>query len=152
MANLGGFNAAEVSPQTEFAPLPAGKYLAVITESESKATQKGGELLALTFEVTEGEYKGRKLWARLNLVNASDEAVKIARSELSAICHAVGVMKPNDSCELHNIPLVLKVIVEKRKDTGDMTNRIKSYESRSAASAATPRPASAGGPAPWARS
>ena len=39
MANLNGFDANEVDPATSFDPIPAGKYLAVIAESEMKATK-----------------------------------------------------------------------------------------------------------------
>ncbi len=70
MANLNNFNANNVEPQTEFDAIPAGKYLAVITSSEMKPTKSGnGAYLELTFDVIEGEFKGRKLWARLNLDN-----------------------------------------------------------------------------------
>src|SRR5687768_10917949 len=104
MANLGNFNAHEVDPNSQFDPVPAGKYLAVITASEAKPTRSGkGSFLELTFEILEGDYKGRKLWARLNLENPSEMAVKIARAELSAICHATGVMQPKDSMELHDL-------------------------------------------------
>ena len=39
-------------------------------------------------------------------------AVKIARAELSAICRAVGVMAPNDSVELHDLPLVMRYTLD----------------------------------------
>ena len=55
------------------------------------------------------EFKGRNLWARLNLDNPNEIAVKIARAELSALCRAVGVLEPKDSVELHNLPLVISV-------------------------------------------
>ena len=80
MANLNGFDANEVEPTTTFEPLPAGKYLAAITESEMKPTKSGsGSYLQLTFTILEGEYKNRVLWARLNLNNPNATAVKIAR-------------------------------------------------------------------------
>ena len=69
--------------------------------------------------------KNRLLWARLNLDNPNATAVQIARAELSAICRAVGVLAPNDSVELHNLPLVIHVRCKKRKDTGELTNEIK---------------------------
>jgi len=134
MANLHGFNAHEVEPTTEFEAIPAGKYLAVITESETKPTKSGtGSYLQFTFEILEGPHKGRHLWARLNLDNPNDTAVKIARAELSAICRAVGVMAPNDSVELHNLPLMITVRCKKRQDTGEITNEIKGYEKKGAA-------------------
>lgn len=134
MADLRGFDANTVEPTTEFDPVPAGKYLAVITESEFKPTKSGnGSYLELTFEILDGHYKGRKLWSRLNLDNPNDTAVKIARAELSAVCRAVGVMSPNDSVELHNLPLTISVRCKKRADTGDITNEIRGYEKKGAA-------------------
>ena len=102
MADLNGFNANDVEPTGNFEAIPAGKYLAAITDSETKPTKTGaGSYLQLSFTVLEGEYKNRVLWARLNLANPNQTAVQIARGELSAICRAVGVMTPRDSAELH---------------------------------------------------
>ena len=135
MANLTGFDARTVEPTTDFEPIPADKYLAIIAESEMKATKAGnGSYLELVFQVIEGQYKGRKLWARLNLENPNATTVQIARSELSAICRATGVMTPKDSVELHNLPLLITVKCKKREDTGDVVNEIKGYAKKEAAS------------------
>ena len=153
MANLNGFDATTVDPNVGFDPIPAGKYLAVITDSVMKATKAGtGEYLELTFEVIDGPYKGRKLWDRLTLNHPNDLTVQIARGMLSAICRAVGVMKPKDSLELHNLPLVVSVSMKNREDTGEPTNVIKGYAERD--TAAGPRPAVAaanGNTPPWKR-
>ena len=46
-----------------------------------KPTKTGnGQYLQLAFEIIEGEYKNRKVWARLNLENANADAVRIARA------------------------------------------------------------------------
>ncbi len=132
MADLNGFNANEVEPNTAFEAIPAGKYLAAITESEMKPTKNGGgSYLQLTLTILEGEYKGRVVWARLNLVNPNQTAVKIAQGELSAVCRAVGVMTPKDSCELHNIPMLITVKVKKREDNGELSNEVKGFEPKS---------------------
>jgi len=134
MANLGNFNANEVEPSASFDPLPAGKYLAAVTASEMKPTKSGnGSYLEMELTILEGEYKDRKVWDRLNLNNPNATAVKIARSELSAICHAVGVLSPKDSVELHNLPLVITVKLKKREDTGEMTNEVKGYAKKESA-------------------
>ncbi|MCY2928197.1 MAG: DUF669 domain-containing protein [Planctomycetota bacterium] len=134
MADLNGFNANEVEPTASFEAIPAGKYLAAITESEMKPTKNGsGSYLQLTLTILEGEYKGRVVWARLNLANPNQTAVKIAQSDLSAVCRAVGVMTPKDSCELHNIPLLITVKVKKREDNGELTNEVKGFEPKAAA-------------------
>jgi len=144
------FNAHEIEPTTDFDPVPAGKYLAVITDSELKPNKAGtGSYLQLTLQIIEGEYKGRSLWARLNLDNPNATAVKIARAELSAICRAVGVMTPKDSVELHDLPLVIKVKCKKRPDTGEVTNELAGYE-RKDAMAGKPVQAATDTP-PWRR-
>jgi len=54
MATL-NFNANEVPPAEALEAVPAGKYIAVITESEVKPTKSGtGHFLELTFEIIEG--------------------------------------------------------------------------------------------------
>jgi hypothetical protein len=128
MPNLSGFNANEVEPSTGFEVIPAGKYVAVITDSEVKKNKAGtGSYLQFTFQVIEGEYKNRLLWARLNLDNPNATAVKIARAELSAICRAVGVLQPKDSCELHDLPLVVTVKCKNPKGSDEVVNEIKGY-------------------------
>jgi hypothetical protein len=150
MADLRGFDANQVEPTTDFEPIPAGKYLAVITESEMKANKAGtGHYLQLTFEILDGPCKGRRLWSRLNLANPNSMAVQIARAELSAVCRAVGVLAPNDSADLHNLPLVVHVKCRKRDDTGEITNEIKGYAKKE--SSTTAQPAVNSTP-PWRRS
>jgi hypothetical protein len=158
MANLNGFNANDVEPNSLFEPIPAGKYLAAITASETKQTRNGdGSYLELTLSILEGDFKGRVLWARLNLDNPNATAVKIARGDLSAICRAVNVMQPKDSTDLHNLPLVISVKLKKRVDNDELTNEIKGFEpkqspgtSSTSSSQSSQKPAS-DGPAPWKR-
>ena len=133
MANLNGFDATKIDPATDFEPIPAGRYPAIITNSEMKSTKSGtGAYLELTFQVIDGQHKNRLLWSRLNLENPNVQAVQIANAELSALCRAVGVMQPKDSIELHNLPLVVTVKIKKREDTGDLTNEIKGYAKKEA--------------------
>jgi hypothetical protein len=150
MADLRGFDANHVEPTSDFEPVPPGKYLAVITDSEMKANKAGtGHYLQLTFQVIEGDYKNRLLWSRLNLDNPNSQAVQIARAELSAICRAVGVLAPNDSAELHNLPLVIHVKCRKRDDTGEIANEIKGFSKKEMPASA---PSSANQTPPWRRS
>ena len=133
MADLRGFDANTVEPATPFETIPAGKYLAVISASEMKPNKAGtGQFLELIFTIVEGEHKNRQVWGRLNLENPNELAMKIAQAELSALCRAVGVLTPNDSVELHNLPLVIKVRCKRRKDTDEIVNEIGGYEKREA--------------------
>lgn len=148
------FDANTVEPSSGFSPIPAGKYVAVITDDEMKDTRNGsGRYLQLTFEIVEGEYSGRKLWTRLNLENANMEAVKIARADLSAICRAVNVMQLQDTVQLHNLPMVITVRLKKNKETEEMQNEIKGYENKQsyAPGATASAPAAQTATAPWAR-
>jgi Protein of unknown function (DUF669) len=153
MADLTGFDANDVDPRGDFEPLPEGSYLAVITDSDMKENKAGtGRYLKLTFQVADGPHKGRLLWEQLNLHHPNELAVKIARAELSAICRAVGVMAPQDSGELHDLPLVIRVRCMKRKDTGDLVNVIKGYgkPETTAATTTAARPSPSSTP-PWRR-
>ena len=146
------FNATEVEPSAGFDVIPAGKYNAVISDSEMKDTRSGtGRYLQLEFEIIDGEFKNRKLWARLNLENPNADAVRVAHADLSAICRAVNVLTPKDSLELHNLPLVITVRCKKNQDD-EMTNEIKGYAPKASAKASTSAPQTgADNNPPWAR-
>ena len=131
MSNLSAynFNAEEVEPSSSFDPIPAGWYTAIISNSEMKATRDGyGEYLSLTLQIIEGQYENRLVFARLNLKNANDKAVDIARKDLAAICRAVGVMSPQASEELHDIPLMIKVKVRAASGDYEASNDIGGYK------------------------
>ena len=122
------FNAEEVEPNKGFDLLPPGDYQAVISESEEKATKDGkGSYLQLTFVVTAGEFANRKVWSRLNLNNPNEQAVAIAKGDLSAICHAVNVLRMSDTTEIHDLPIAIRVVQKLNKQSGEMQNEIKKY-------------------------
>ena len=141
MSVFGDFDATVVEPSVSGGsdPVPAGEYKAIIAKSEWKKTAAGtGEYLNLTFEIVAGEHTGKRVYNLLNLKNPSDVAVDIAHRELSAICRAIGVMKPRDEQQLHDIPMMIKVGIEKyvAKDGTDKTkNKILGYVSTEVASA-----------------
>ena len=128
MASLTGFNANNVPEQIDFAALPVAQYVLIAVGSEMKPTNQGnGEYLNITFEVIDGPYKGRKVWSRLNLINANETAVQIAQRELGALCRAVGVITPDDSSELHNKPFLATVEIELDEKKRER-NTITKYE------------------------
>lgn len=140
MADLTGYNAEDHEPLGDFEALPKGNYPGMAIESGMKPTKAGtGRYLQFVWQVVDGEFKGRQLWSRLNLENPNKVAVEIAQRELSSICRAVGVMRPKNSEEIHGKPIMLKVVVGKNKDTGELTNEVKGYEALNggAASAAS---------------
>lgn len=149
MATL-SFNAANVAPSQVYAPLPAGDYNAIITESETKATKDGqGQYLQLKLQIQGGEFSGRTLFDRLNLWNNNQQAQEIAQRALSAICHAVGILQVGDSQELHNRPLIATVKVKPASGNYEANNEIKGYKAAqlSAAPAFVPPQAQPAAPA-----
>lgn len=171
MANLGGqFLGRNVAPDEGRDPIPAGCYMAMIVDSDMKSTKDGrGQYLELVHQIVDGPFKGRKVWARLNLVNSNQQTATIAQAQLSAITHAIGLQDTpiTDSQQLHNRPLVIRVSYEKadgQKRTSD-GNDVKGWKSPSATAAPvagvgagvagaqvqqSAAPAAAG-PAPWMR-
>lgn len=125
------FNAATVDPQQSYDPLPDAWYTVLMTKSEMKPTKDGsGAYLETELTVQDPAYKGRKIFYRLNLKNSNPVAQEIAYKQLSAICHAVGVIQCEDSQQLHGLPFKAKVVV-KKDDSGkyDPSNDVKAIKS-----------------------
>lgn len=153
MATL-NFDANQVEPSTGKDPVPAGKYVAAITNSEMKPTKNGaGQYLELEYQILDGEHKGRKLWSRHTLQHTSAQTVQIARGELSAVCRAIGVMQPKDSAELHNLPMTVTVKLKKREDNGEMANEVTAWTKKDAVAGVPQQAGAPGGTAtpPWLR-
>ena len=142
------FDANSVEP-SNFDVFPAGKYLAQIVSSEMRPTKDGrGQYLFLELDILEGQFVGRKLFDRLNLVNDNPDTVDIATRTLSSICRATGQMQVKDSEQLHLIPLIADVRVRPPKGQYGESNSIR-YLPRNAAAPATRAPgAYASAPAP----
>jgi hypothetical protein len=152
MAYLGSaFDPGSVEPAQDFEPVPAGEYVAMITDSEMRPTRTGGQMLSLTHQIIEGEFKGRLVWESLNLVNSNPKTVSIAQGHLSAICHAVGVTQAiQDSDMLHNRPMAIRIEVDAQEGYKPR-NRIKAWKAIAPVEAAPSRaPAKPASRAPWA--
>lgn len=164
MANLGFAFDPTAVPESDFAAIPSGEYPAVIVDSDMKPTKSGtGKYLELAHQIIDGPYKGKKVWARLNLVNSNATAVQIAQQHLAELQRAIGLVQTiSDSQLLHNRPCVIRVEfvpADAAKGRKNDTNEIKAWKSISGAtpmSAAPTMPAANAAPAataapPWGR-
>jgi hypothetical protein len=162
MAQLDGmFDATSVQPAEAFSVIPAGKYKVMVVDSDMRPTKDGnGKYLWLELDVIDGEYQGRKLWDRLNIVNQNAQAVEIAQRALSALCHATGKLHVSDSADLHGIPVMATVRVRAAREQYDASNEIRGYEAAAAsapvsrfptAAKPTTAPTASGNPMPWKR-
>ena len=145
------FNAAEVQPSS-FEAIPTGTYEAVISNSESRPMKSGNGMgFNLEFEIISGECKGRKVFAWITFEHrTSPDAQRIGREQLSAICRAVGVTQLNDTAQLHNLPLLIVVALDKNDPTRNTIKGFKAVKSVGAGAAA-PQAAPQNQGAPWAR-
>jgi Protein of unknown function (DUF669) len=137
MAQL-NFNAQNVAPQQSAAPIPAGVYLAHVVDSDVRPLKSGnGTGLSLTFEVLQGPYARRKVFASINVKHTNPEAERIGQSQLSALCHAIGVLNVSDTQMLHMRPTMIRVKV--RKDESGQyedRNEVSGYEAAQPAAGA----------------
>lgn len=122
MADLQGIDTTDAKDLFEgFPPMPPGDYTVYMEKSDWKDT-KSGKMLLCEFVVKGGEFDGRKVFHNLNLINSSQQAVDIAKSEWRAICEAaIGLPNApnNDSASLHFKPFIAAIDVETyKKDAG----------------------------------
>lgn len=117
------FDATTVAPQQPIEAIPAGWYKAAVTESELVPTADGsGTRLKYELTILEGPFKGRKVFDGFNLSNANPQAVEIAQQQLSALCHATGVLRVQDSTQLHNIPVGVKISLDAKRTVDALNN------------------------------
>ena len=159
--------------ESNYELLPAGWYTAQVTESEIVNLNSGnGQAIKLTFEVLSDGYRNRKVWARLNVRHTNPKAETIAQQQLRELCDSIGIVRMQDTVELHNKPVQIKVKVRKSDDpqyedqngvngfkpAGAGQPQVGGIPQRAAAPANAPvaptaaAPAAAGGSAPpWAK-
>lgn len=109
MADLGEtFDATKIIPRSY--AIPSGTYKAMIVASEMMENKrKDGSYLLLDHVILEGQYKGMKVAARLNLLSKNPTAVSIAQQMLAEILRALSLGPTRRSEALHNKPLMIRV-------------------------------------------
>lgn len=131
MSAVLNFDATNIAPDTGSQDaLPAGWYDVMMEASEMKPTKDGtGAYLETKFNVIAPPvHAGKKVYARLNLRNQNATAQEIAYKQLSAICHAVGVLQVADSAQLHNLPLKVKLKLRKADGDYEANNEITAFK------------------------
>ena len=116
-----------------FTVVPEGKYQVVIVGDKLTDTKAGtGKILELKVQIIEGEHRGVTVTDRLNIVNKSDIAQKIAQGQLKRICNLCGVDYPPSSTDgLIGKPMLATVKTEEftSKTSGNLltSNKISGY-------------------------
>lgn len=121
------FNAKDSEKMTDFTPLQPGWYEAEIVKSSIVDTKAGtGKYIKLQFKTT---YNGkpRFVFTNLNIINPNPIAEEIAKKELATICEACGVDEIEDTADLHNIQIGIRITIKPATAQWPAGNEIKSY-------------------------
>ena len=111
------FNAQQYDPTQGGGSLPVGRHPVIIESSEVKANKANdGGYLQLNLKLIDGPQMGTTGAYRLNLYHSNPQTAEIAHRQLSAICHCVGVFNVQDSGQLHNIPFIIEVGLQKGEE------------------------------------
>lgn len=126
------FDATNVNPTMSFDVLPPNWYAATIEDVDEKTTKAGDLAANFKFKIDETvhpEIGGRVLFSLLNLNHPNDKVREIAERELSAICHAVGVLHLKNTDALLCRKLAIKVTVKPAEGQYEARNEVKGYDS-----------------------
>lgn len=116
---------------SDYKLIPDGLYNVCVKNFEdresNKSVNKNAIYTKITFEIVEGEFKNRKLWKNLNLINPNNKAVQIAYKDLKNILDACCADSLFNCIDVIFIGKVVQ-IKDFRDDT-KMVNEIKGFYS-----------------------
>ena len=139
---------SDYTPRT-FEALPRGDYTAMITDSDIKETKAGNGLyVALTIEIIDGSYSGRKIWDNLNVKNPSVSAENIAMANLAQYFKSCGLNyeRGADSGTLYNVPFKLHLDIDNKDPS---RNRVMGSSRIGGAAPKPSAPTKIGQAKPW---
>lgn len=86
---MGFFDPNEQLETTNYDPIPDGEHECIVNAYQWKDAKSGGNYLEIEFAISGGDFDGRLVWERLNLINKNDMAVQIGREGLARFCRAM---------------------------------------------------------------
>jgi hypothetical protein len=103
--------------ENNFELIPASTYLAHVIQSDVKPTSTGGEYIELVWEIlSEGPFRNRRIWDRINIKNKSQVAERIGQQSLRELNEALGLERLEDTAQLHNKPVMIRTGIERDKE------------------------------------
>ena len=114
---------------SNFEPLPAGWYLAEIVKSEILETKakNGNKYIKLRFKIIDGKFENRLVFNNLNIINSNSIAEEIAKKELATISEICEEDEIDDTDQLHNIPMGIRLTIREATASYPASNEIKEY-------------------------
>ena len=111
---------------TDFSPIPAGWYTAMMMRTEIRPTKKGGEMINIRYDITGPEHVGRVVFGNINIANDNPMAVQIGHEQLGQILRAIGLDRLRDTDELSGHTLQIKVEIRKSEGYPD-ANEVRAW-------------------------
>lgn len=120
-------------------PVPAGTYLARITEAEIKETKNGtGSYIKLRWDIAGPTHEGRVVFDNINIKNDSQKAEEIGLSQLRSLLVALGLARVSDTDELLNGVAQIKVAIGKAQEGYEPSNEVRTYKAAEGSVPPTP--------------
>lgn len=120
------FDATTVTPSGDRTAVPKGRYRVILKSSEIKPTQdQKGKFINCGFQILDGPIQvegqpaptigsqaGKTAFININFLNENPVAQQIGQERLSALCHAVQVLRISDTTQLHGRPLQMEIGIQ----------------------------------------
>ena len=109
-------------------PIANGVYRAEVTSAERKSTKQCQNcwFWVLQFTIIAGEFAGRSIPFRFNIVNTSPFAEERGRGQLAHYLHCIGNLSPQSEADLCNVPVTITVATRKSMFTGSNGEQVES--------------------------
>jgi len=118
--------------------VPAGWYVAQITDAEVKQTKSGtGEYIKIRYDIQGPTSQGRVVFGNLNVKNANPAAEKIGRQQLGDIMRSVGLSAVTDTDQLLGTTMQIKIDIRDSEQYGP-SNEVKAWKALAAGMAPAP--------------
>ena len=101
-------------------PVPDGRYRVKVTSAERRVTKQCVDcwFWLLQFTIIAGEFAGRSLAFRFNIVNTNKQAEEIGRGQLCHYLNCIGNQSPQSEADLCGVPVIITVTSRKNSFTG----------------------------------
>jgi len=118
--------------------VPAGWYVAQITDAEVKQTKSGtGEYIKIRYDIQGPTSQRRVVFGNLNVKNANPAAEKIGRQQLGDIMRSVGLSAVTDTDQLLGTTMQIKIDIRESEQYGP-SNEVKAWKALAAGMAPAP--------------
>ena len=109
-------------------PISNGVYPAKVTSAERKPTKQCPNcwFWLLQFTIIAGEFAGRSLAYRFNIVNTTPFAEERGRGQLAHYLHCIDNLSPQSEADLCGVPVMITVATRKSTFTGSNGETVES--------------------------